>query len=389
MSVQQENTPSKSKKRTIPKERKHRLWLVTTIFIAIAVAFALIYFLVWRHSESTDNAYVQGNLVQINAQVPATVNHIGVEDTQIVQKGDVLLLLDDKDYRLAYAQAQNQLRQAVRQIKQQQAALAQAQALFIAKKTALHNAKTVYARRHRLAKSHAISQEELDGSKTMMDAAQADLQAALATRNAAQAAIGKDMPLAQQPLVMSAANQMRQSWLNVKRTQIRAPVSGQIAKRNVQLGQKVMPGAPLMVIVPLDELWVDANFKETQLKKLRIGQEVEMVADIYGDDVIYHGKILGMSAGTGSAFSLLPAQNATGNWIKVVQRVPVRISLNEEDLHAHPLRVGLSMTANVNTEQQEGMDVMATTKEVISKNIEETNFTEVNHLIEEIISEAE
>lgn len=387
MSAQQENTPSK--KRTIPKERKRRLWLVTTIFIAIAVAFALMYFLVWRHSESTDNAYVQGNLVQINAQVPATVRHIGVEDTQIVQKGDVLLLLDDKDYRLAYAQAQNQLRQAVRQIKQQQAALAQAQALFVAKKTALHNAKTVYARRHLLAKSHAISQEELDGSKTMMDAAQADLQAALATRNAAQAAIGKDMPLAQQPLVMSAANQVRQSWLNVKRTQIHAPVSGQIAKRNVQLGQKVMPGAPLMVIVPLDELWVDANFKETQLKKLRIGQEVEMVADIYGDDVIYHGKILGMSAGTGSAFSLLPAQNATGNWIKVVQRVPVRISLNEEDLHAHPLRVGLSMTANVNTEQQEGMNVMATTKEAISKNIEKTNFAEVNHLIEEIISEAE
>lgn len=197
MSTQEKIAP---KKRPMPKERKNRLWLVTAIFIIIAIGFALMYFLVWQHSEETDNAYVQGNLVQINAQVPATVQHIGAEDTQIVKTGDILLTLDDKDYRLAYEQAQNQLRAAVRQIKQQQAALNQADALLSAKKTALNNAQSIYQRRKALAKSHAISAEELDRSKTMMDAAVADLQAAKATRNAAQAAIGKEIPLENNPL---------------------------------------------------------------------------------------------------------------------------------------------------------------------------------------------
>lgn len=386
MSTQEKIAP---KKRPMPKERKNRLWLVTAIFIIIAIGFALMYFLVWQHSEETDNAYVQGNLVQINAQVPATVQHIGAEDTQIVKTGDILLTLDDKDYRLAYEQAQNQLRAAVRQIKQQQAALNQADALLSAKKTALNNAQSIYQRRKALAKSHAISAEELDRSKTMMDAAVADLQAAKATRNAAQAAIGKEIPLEKQPSVMSAANQIRQSWLNLQRTQVRAPVSGQIAKRNVQLGQKVAPGAPLMVIVPMDDLWVDANFKETQLNKLRIGQEVEMMADIYGDDVVYHGKILGVSAGTGSAFSLLPAQNATGNWIKVVQRVPVRISLDKKDMQTHPLRVGLSMTVDVNTQQKEGLSVMEGQVHAQQTSVDDIDFNEVNQLIKEIISQAE
>lgn len=386
MSTQEKIAPQK---RPMPKERKNRLWLVTAIFIIIAIGFALMYFLVWQHSEETDNAYVQGNLVQINAQVPATVQHIGAEDTQIVKTGDILLTLDDKDYRLAYEQAQNQLRAAVRQIKQQQAALNQADALLSAKKTALNNAQSIYQRRKALAKSHAISAEELDRSKTMMDAAAADLQAAKATRNAAQAAIGKEIPLEKQPSVMSAANQIRQSWLNLQRTQVRAPVSGQIAKRNVQLGQKVAPGAPLMVIVPMDDLWVDANFKETQLNKLRIGQEVEMMADIYGDDVVYHGKILGVSAGTGSAFSLLPAQNATGNWIKVVQRVPVRISLDKKDMQTHPLRVGLSMTVDVNTQQKEGLSVMEGQVHAQQASVDDIDFNEVNQLIKEIISKAE
>lgn len=386
MSTQEKIAPQK---RPMPKERKNRLWLVTAIFIIIAIGFALMYFLVWQHSEETDNAYVQGNLVQINAQVPATVQHIGAEDTQIVKTGDILLTLDDKDYRLAYEQAQNQLRAAVRQIKQQQAALNQADALLSAKKTALNNAQSIYQRRKALAKSHAISAEELDRSKTMMDAATADLQAAKATRNAAQATIGKEIPLEKQPSVMSAANQIRQSWLNLQRTQVRAPVSGQIAKRNVQLGQKVAPGAPLMVIVPMDDLWVDANFKETQLNKLRIGQEVEMMADIYGDDVVYHGKILGVSAGTGSAFSLLPAQNATGNWIKVVQRVPVRISLDKKDMQTHPLRVGLSMTVDVNTQQKEGLSVMEGQVHAQQTSVDDIDFNEVNQLIKEIISQAE
>lgn len=386
MSTQEKIAP---KKRPMPKERKNRLWLVTAIFIIIAIGFALMYFLVWQHSEETDNAYVQGNLVQINAQVPATVQHIGAEDTQIVKMGDILLTLDDKDYRLAYEQAQNQLRAAVRQIKQQQAALNQADALLSAKKTALNNAQSIYQRRKALAKSHAISAEELDRSKTMMDAATADLQAAKATRNAAQAAIGKEIPLEKQPSIMSAANQIHQSWLNLQRTQVRAPVSGQIAKRNVQLGQKVAPGAPLMVIVPMDDLWVDANFKETQLNKLRIGQEVEMMADIYGDDVVYHGKILGVSAGTGSAFSLLPAQNATGNWIKVVQRVPVRISLDKKDMQTHPLRVGLSMTVDVNTQQKEGLSVMEGQVHAQQTSVDDIDFNEVNQLIKEIISQAE
>ncbi|MDK4536946.1 HlyD family efflux transporter periplasmic adaptor subunit, partial [Kingella kingae] len=194
----------------------------------------------------------------------------------------------------------------------------------------------------------------LDNARATLQAAQAAVQAAKAQEQAQRDAVGKDIPLEQQPEVMAAASAFKEAWLAVQRTQVRAPVSGQVAKRNVQLGQQIGAGAPLMAIVPMNDLWVDVNFKETQLAKLKAGQEVELTSDFYGSDVKFKGTIQGLSAGTGSAFSLLPAQNATGNWIKVVQRVPVRVRLNPQELAAHPLRIGLSMHATVDTRNQSG-----------------------------------
>ena len=345
--------------RKISGRRKRNLTLVTLLFIAIALGFALMYFLVWQNEEETEDAYVAGNLVQITPQIAGTVRKVTVDDTDIVKKGDVLVVLDDSDFQLAYERAQNDLIQAIRQNRQQTAASAQAGAQVLARKAELATAQADLRRRESLAGTDAISGEELSHARAAVVQAQAALRTVEAEQVSAQAAIGNNVPLRQQPAVQTAVSRIKDAWLNLQRTQIHAPVAGQVAKRNIQVGQRTAPGTPLMAIVPLQNLWVDANFKEIQLRKMRIGQPVEMSADLYGNKVVYHGKVMGLSAGTGSAFSVLPAQNATGNWIKVVQRVPVRISLDAKELQEHPLRVGLSMTVNVDTADSSGKTMAA------------------------------
>ena len=351
MSNKQENASVKSGTEALrtdfPYRRKRNLTLVTLLFIIIALGVTLAYFLFWQHEEETEDAYVAGHLVQITPQITGTVRKVMFDDTELVKKGDVLITLDDSDFQLAYDRAQNELIQAIRQNKQQTATNSQAKAQVLSRKADLARAQADLRRRELLSGTDAISGEELSHARAAVVQAQAALKAVEAAETSAQAAIGNNIPLRQQPAVQTAVSRIKDAWLNLQRTQIHAPIAGQVAKRNVQVGQRITQGVPLMAVVPLDNLWVDANFKESQLRKMRIGQSVEMVSDLYGSKVVYHGKVMGLSAGTGSAFSLLPAQNATGNWIKVVQRVPVRISLDPRELRTNPLRMGLSMTVKV------------------------------------------
>lgn len=367
MSNKQENASVKSGTEALrtdfPYCRKRNLTLVTLLFIIIALGVTLAYFLFWQHEEETEDAYVAGHLVQITPQITGTVRKVMFDDTELVKKGDVLITLDDSDFQLAYDRAQNELIQAIRQNKQQTATNSQAKAQVLLRKADLARAQADLRRRELLSGTDAISGEELSHARAAVVQAQAALKAVEAAETSAQAAIGNNIPLRQQPAVQTAVSRIKDAWLNLQRTQIHAPIAGQVAKRNVQVGQRITQGVPLMAVVPLDNLWVDANFKESQLRKMRIGQSVEMVSDLYGSKVVYHGKVMGLSAGTGSAFSLLPAQNATGNWIKVVQRVPVRISLDPRELRANPLRMGLSMTVKVDISESGTGKGMASTAE--------------------------
>ena len=342
-----------------PLRRKRNLTVLTLVFIAIALGFALMYFWVWQHQQSTDDAYVGGHVVQITPQIGGTVHSVAVDDTQAVKTNQLLVKLDDSDMQLAYERAQNDLINAIRQNQQQTAVSSQSRAQVTAQKAQLARLQSDLKRRQSLAGTDAISAEEISHARAAVVEAQAALNAAEAQEKAAQATLGQNIPLRQQPAVLSAVSRLKDAWLNLQRTQIHAPMDGQIAKRNVQVGQKVAPGTPMMAVVPLHNLWVDANFKESQLAKMRVGQAATVYADIYGSKVKYQGKVVGLSAGTGAAFSLLPAQNATGNWIKVVQRVPVRIELDAQQLAEHPLRVGLSMSVEVDTENQSGSQMTA------------------------------
>lgn len=372
--------PAKSK-------RKKNLLIFTLILLAIGAVILWLYFTQWQYQVNTEDAYVSGNQVQINSQISGTVTAIGVNDTDMVKAGQTLVTLDQADNALALETAKAQLGTAIRQYKTQTANIQQADVAISQAQTAMHEvqsqidaakialtaAQSDYQRRTALMASQAVSQEEVQHAADNVKKAKAQLDAALAKqataksavitaqaqRNVTVANLGKNDVLSQ-PAVQTAISNIQTAWLNLSRTQVVAPIDGQIAKRGVQLGQKISAGTPLMVIVPLHDLWVDANFKESQLKDIRLGQAVTLTSDIYGKEVAYHGKVVGLSAGTGSAFSVLPAQNATGNWIKVTQRVPVRIALNEAEIKQHPLRVGLSMHAELDSRDQQGKPQVAT-----------------------------
>ncbi len=336
-----------------PGKRKTVLIAITAAFLVAGVAWAAYYQLVLAKEEVTDNAYVGGNLVTLSAQVTGNVDAIRADETQMVKAGAPLITLDGIDADLALSQAQARLGNVVRQERERYSSVAQYDAVIEQRRLALATAQGNLARRAPLAQDHTISGEDLVHAKQAVDDAKAAL--AVAQRQAESAKSGvAGVNLASHPAVLSAKGDVVQAWLAVRRNAVVAPVSGYVAKRSVQLGTHVTPGTPLMSIVPLDQLWVDANFKESELRNIRVGQTATIETDLYGSKVVYHGKVLGMSAGTGSAFSLLPAQNATGNWIKVVQRVPVRITLDPKELAAHPLRIGLSTTVTVDTSHGEG-----------------------------------
>ncbi len=321
--------------------------------LAIAFAYGLYWGEVLRYHQTTDDAYVSGNVVQITPQISGTVVAIGADDTQFVKAGQSLVRLDRADAKVALDQAEAQLARTVREVRNLFATSAQLEAAVEAKQTELTRAQSDLERRARLGASGAVSGEELQHARDAVKAAQADLGAARQQLAASRARID-GTTLKDHPEVRDAAAAVRNAYLTWARTDLPAPVSGFVARRNVQLGQRVAPGTALMAVVPLDQVWVDANFKEPQLSRMRVGQPVSLSADVYGSHVVYHGRVAGFGAGTGAAFSLLPAQNATGNWIKIVQRVPVRVALDPRELAEHPLQIGLSMRADVDVHDASG-----------------------------------
>ncbi|HET7359922.1 MAG TPA: efflux RND transporter periplasmic adaptor subunit [Rhodanobacteraceae bacterium] len=333
--------------------------LILTIAALVLVLLGMAYWLIsGRYSASTENAYVGGNVVMITAQVGGVVTAIGADDTDRVHAGQTVIRLDDTDARVALERARAQLALAVRQVRASYAAAGTTRANIEMREVALARAEADVAHRRGLLAIGAVSGEEVRHAEQAVRAASAALQMAREQGKGSLAAVDRTS-LQRNPAVRSAAAQVRAAYVALQRTVIPAPVAGVVTRRHVQVGERIAPGAPLMAVVPLDQLWVDANFKESQLRNVRIGQPVTLTADLYGGDVVYHGMVEGQEPGTGNAFSLLPAQNATGNWIKVVQRVPVRIALRPREVERHPLQLGLSMHVEVATRNRSGQRLTA------------------------------
>lgn len=366
MSEQQQQQTAPAAPAADPRRRKALVAIASVVAVA-GVAWGAWEWLVASHYETTDNAYVQGNVIQVTPQVGGTVLSIHADDTDLVHAGQPLVKLDPADARVALEQAEAALGQTVRQVRTLYAnngALAAQVSLReadVAKAQAeIARATDDFNRRSALVGNGAVSREELNHAQAQLNTARSALAAAQAGVVSAREQLASNQAMTagtavdQHPQVQAAAAKVREAWLAHQRAVLVAPVDGYVAKRTVQLGQRIAAGAPLMSVIPLDQVWVDANFKEVQLRKLRLGQPVTLTADLYGKRVEYKGTVAGLGVGTGAAFSLLPAQNATGNWIKVVQRVPVRIALDAKQLKEHPLRVGLSMEARVDISGQDG-----------------------------------
>ncbi|MET0518081.1 MAG: efflux RND transporter periplasmic adaptor subunit [Burkholderiaceae bacterium] len=361
--------------------RKKALTALSVVVLLALVGYAGYEMIIGRRYETTDNAYVNANVVQITPLVGGTVREINADDTDFVKAGQPLVSLDPADARVALDQAESQLAQTVREVRtlyanngsyQSQVKLREADVQRA--QTELARLQADVARRTPLLASGAVGKEEVDHAVAQVSSARSQLAAAQSALQTAQDQLASNQVLTdgtsvdQHPNVQRAAAKVREAYLALRRTELPAPVDGWIARRSVQLGQRVAAGAPLMSVVGLQGVWVDANFKESQLAQLRIGQPVKLSADVYGDKAEFDGRIVGLSAGTGAAFALLPAQNATGNWIKVVQRVPVRIALDAKQVAAHPLRVGLSMDVSVDVQDRSGkMLTEASRSESVSK----------------------
>jgi len=344
--------------------RRRRLWLLAAVVIAVSVGVAAYWYLHSRWYESTDDAYVGGRIVQITAEIPGTIRTIFPQETDSVVAGQPLVELDPVDARVAFDTAVADLAATVRQVRSEFVQVSRARAQVRAREVELARLKSDLARRTPLAGGGAVSAEEIAHLRESVDGAEAARVAAQEELNVALAHT-QGTTVETHPLVERSAMRVRDAALSLKRTTIVAPVTGVVGRKGVQVGQRVAPGAPLMSVVPLEEVWVDANFKEVQLEQMRIGQPVTLRADLYGRSVDYHGRVQGFSPGTGAAFALLPAQNASGNWIKIVQRVPVRVALDAAEVHEHPLRIGLSMRVEVDLHDQSG-PVLATPATTVS-----------------------
>ena len=342
------DTPAES-----PGKRRGLLIGFTILFLILGIAYGTWWYMFARHFENTDDAYVAGNVVQVTSQLSGTVLAINADDTELMHAGKPLIELDQADAKVALAQADAQLAQTVREVRTLFVNNGALNANIAARLSEVNKARADLSRRQQLISTGAVSKEELDHAKVAVDSAEAALKA---TRDqlAANKVLTDNTTVTDHPNVQRAAAQVRNAYLNLVRTTLPAPITGYIAKRSVQVGQRITAGTPLLSIVPLNALWVDANFKEVQIADMRIGQPVTLVSDLYGKKIEYKGNVAGLAAGTGSAFALLPAQNASGNWIKIVQRVPVRITLDPKQLETHPLRIGVSMDVNVDVANKDG-----------------------------------
>jgi membrane fusion protein (multidrug efflux system) len=333
--------------------RRNILILIAVIFIVLGALWAAYWVLVLAKREQTDDAYVNGNKVVISAQVSGTVVAVLADDTQLVNSGQVLVRLDPIDAQTSLSRTAGALAQTVRQVRQEKSTADQYDSLIDTRKLELARAAADLAKREPLLAEHAIAAEEVRHARESVEMARAALTQAVRQSTSSHALVD-GTSVEDNPAVLQAKAAYRDAWIAAQRNAVVAPVAGYVAERSVQLGQHVQAGQALMTVIPLNSLWVDANFKEVQLRHLRIGQAAQVRTDLYGGSYIFHGHVEGMSAGTGAAFALLPAQNASGNWIKVVQRVPVRIQIDDGDLVKSPLRVGLSATVTVDTTNREG-----------------------------------
>jgi membrane fusion protein (multidrug efflux system) len=327
-------------------KRRGLLIVVTVVLLIVLIAYAVWWMLFARHFESTDDAYVAGNVVQVTSQIGGTVLAINADDTELVQAGRPLVELDRSDAKVVLDQAEAQLAQAVREVRTLYVNNGTLEANVKLRKDEVERASADLKRRQELVGTGAISKEEIEHARNALQSAEAALQATRVQLKSNRVLTDRTS-VAKHPNVLRAAGQVQAAYLAFARSTLPAPITGYVARRSVQVGQRIAAGTPLLSIVPLNALWVDANFKEVQVAHMRIGQPVTLRSDTYGSEVAYHGRVLGMAAGTGAAFALLPSQNASGNWIKIVQRVPVRIALDPAELEAHPLRIGLSMQIKV------------------------------------------
>ena len=384
MSDQQTDTPTSSNNKS--QQRKKGLSIFILLLLLIAIGSAAYWFFFVKGFEETEDAYVSGNQVMVSSQVAGNISKINVDNMDPVQAGDVLLELDDTNAKLSFEQAKSNLANAVRQISQLNYTVKQLKSAVRANEITLAQAQGNLNRRVQLVKDGAIDKESFQHAKEAVELAKANLTTSQNQLEANQALL-LDGPLSEQPQIQSAVSNLKQAWLNLERTKIRSPIKGYVARRNAQVGQAVSVGGALMAVVTTDQMWLDANFKETQLTHMRIGQPVEIHFDLYGKDKTFNGKVVGIEMGTGSAFSLLPTQNATGNWIKVVQRVPVRIQLDPQQLAENPLRIGLSATVKVNVTDSQGETLrdQASTTTLYSTNVLQYDESAVNNLIESII----
>jgi membrane fusion protein (multidrug efflux system) len=373
---------------TLRQRRQRWLIILPVALVVVALAVGAWWVLYASNYQNTDDAYVAGDLVNVMPQVSGTVVSIAADETDLVKGGQELIKLDPTDARIALQDAEQQLARTVRQTRTVFANRDQLLAVVGQRRADLNRAQADFDRRKNLAATGAVSGEELGHARDELKAAQDALTAAQKNLAASTALVGRT-GVADNPDVQAAATQVERAWLTLQRTSVRAPVSGYVAKRGVQLGDHIAAGAPLMAIVPLERMRVEANFKEVQLRRMRIGQPASVVADLYGGKVKYHGTVQGVGLGTGAAFALLPAQNATGNWIKVVQRVPVRIALRADELRAHPLRIGLSTRVSVEIRDDSGLALAQSLREepVLSTSTYELDNSEIKARIAEIIRE--
>ncbi|ODC04085.1 hemolysin D [Terasakiispira papahanaumokuakeensis] len=383
--MSQENT-TEAAPSSQPRKRKHWLLglvLMTLIILGSGYAYHEFY---GQYYESTEDAYVQGNLVSIAPRVNGTVTQVYAESGDYVKQGQPLVTLDPSETRIALDRAEANLGNVIRQTRGLYNDVDNYQAQVQVKEVNYQQAQADYERRRKLAEKGAIAEEEVTHYRDALNAARNEL---MSTRQALKAkrALTDHVDIAQHPAIKEAIAQLQNAYLNNQYTQIKAPVSGYVAKRSVQLGQQVSTGSDLMVVVPLHQVWIDANFKESQLTQMRIGQPVDITTDLYGDDVHFEGHISSLGIGTGSAFALLPPQNATGNWIKIVQRLPVRIELNTDKLEKYPLRIGLSSTVTVHM-AQEGLLLpeQATTTARLTTDIYQNQLQDAHALVAHILS---
>ena len=368
------------------QQRKKGLSIFILLLLLISLGSAAYWYFFIKGFEETEDAYVSGNQVMVSAQVAGNISKINVDNMDPVQAGDVLLELDDTNAKLSFEQAKSNLANAVRQVSQLNYTVKQLKSAVRANEITLAQAQGNLNRRVQLVKDGAIDKESFQHAKEAVELAKANLTTSQNQLEANQALL-LDGPLSEQPQIQSAVSNLKQAWLNLERTKIRSPIKGYVARRNAQVGQAVSVGGALMAVVTTDQMWLDANFKETQLTHMRIGQPVKIHFDLYGKDKTFDGKVVGIEMGTGSAFSLLPTQNATGNWIKVVQRVPVRIQLDPQQLAENPLRIGLSATVKVNVSDSKGETLrdQAPSTTLYSTNVLQYDESAVNNLIESII----